>query len=153
MLADLRSSDILVTCSCGARSELAGGWMVDSIICNMCGCRVPLTEHNVRAKCETQSAIFQRAKHGDTPHKMRMAARFVKEEKYGEAKSLYEEVLAEQPKHRDALYGLGYVAYKHGHLRGALAFLREALRLGHPTALKLIRRVSERLGALDSDPS
>jgi tetratricopeptide (TPR) repeat protein len=152
MLTDLRSSDILVTCSCGARTEVASGWMVDSIVCNMCGCRVPLTEHNVRAKCETQSAIFQRAKHGDTAHKMRMSARFVVEGKLEEAEVLYREVLSEQPKHRDALYGLGYIAYKQGKLREALGFLRESLRLGHPTALRLIRRVSERLGALDSAP-
>lgn len=152
MITDLKHDDVVVTCSCGAQTIIASGWMVDSIVCGVCGCRVPLRSSNVRAKASTASAIFQRAVKGDLCYRMRMAARFVKEEKFDEAIALYEEVLAEQPQHRDALYGWGYIHYKRGELQEALACLRQAESLGHPTAGRLLRRISERLGALDSDP-
>lgn len=152
MTTDLKHDEVVVTCSCGAQTIIASGWMVDSIVCGVCGCRVPLRDSNVRPKASTASAIFQRAKKGDLSYRMRMAARFVKEEKYSEADALYHEVLTEQPDHRDALYGRGYIHYKRDELREALSCLRMADALGHPSASRLLRRISERLGALDSDP-
>ncbi|NJL73115.1 MAG: hypothetical protein HC888_17000, partial [Candidatus Competibacteraceae bacterium] len=74
MTTDLKHDEVVVTCSCGAQTIIASGWMVDSIVCGVCGCRVPLRDSNVRPKASTPRPSSNVRRRAIVSYRMRMAA-------------------------------------------------------------------------------
>ncbi len=81
----------------------------------------------------------------DIKTRSREAAALVSRGKLIEAVALYRWICEENPEHRDAYYGLGFCYYKLGDLKRSRWMLEKAVELEHPTAVKLLSKVMQKL--------
>ncbi len=140
------SSEIMVTCRCGAEIRVANPYLVAGITCSICGCKVDMDKASKHpADDHDHSALMSAALHGDPKHRHKMATRFVREGKYDEAIDLYKSIMAEDAVHRDAYYGLGFCYYKLGQLPESQTMLRMAADMGHPAAKGLLTKATVKL--------
>ncbi|HOV32567.1 MAG TPA: hypothetical protein PLX23_04310 [Candidatus Hydrogenedens sp.] len=81
----------------------------------------------------------------DIKVRSREASALVSRGKLIEAIALYRWICEENPEHRDAYYGLGFCYYKLGDLNRSRWMLEKAVELGHPTAIKLLSKVEQKI--------
>lgn len=132
-------------CECGAVliDTSAGG--ENGVTCEACGRAVkPSSLPSAAAAVGSGPEYVVSA---DPRARIRAAAAFVNQGKYVEALALYKWVHDEDFEHRDALYGMGFCYYKLGYLDRSQWLLERAQEMNHPSAGKLLRKVTQRMEA------
>ncbi len=150
---DFSDEDVEVRCKCGAHWTVARTGAEDFITCNNCGSRVTL--HTIAVAPDSPRAattIFHAPKVAPTRDpKSQRAVELVREEKFDEAITQYEEILSRQPTYRDVFYGLGFCFYKTEKLHEAQVLLRIAHDMGHPNAEKLLNKTLAKITMTEGD--
>lgn len=137
------SSNFTVYCDCGAKYQVSGSHLADSIECNQCGRRVRVDKRQPTALGHVRTAL--EARQGPTSEETHLAraVRLAKEHKFFDALAVYRDILSDDPHLRDIFYGMGYCHFREGDLHQAEAMLRLAERCGHSTAGSLLQKVLE----------
>ncbi len=142
MDSGLFNTDVFVDCNCGAHIHVADPSMTEDITCSSCGCKVHLHKRaNGGLEWHAPSALLDILKKKPDQGRHRAAVEFVREQKYVDAMDLYQTLLEATPYRRDAHYGMGYCFYKLDRQRESRKYLEAAVQLGHPAAVKLLRKL------------
>jgi len=137
------SSNFTVYCDCGAKYQVSGSHLGDSIECNLCGRRVRVDKRQPTAFGRAATALEARSGPSEEETHIARAVRLAKEHHFFDALAAYREILMADPHLRDVFYGMGYCHFREGELTQAEAMLRLADRCGHPTAGTLLLKVQE----------